>query len=118
MIISKIIKDKNRMFWTKEVNDKISKVNYLALAIDFNMKVDGLYEYDDKQGNIYRISYGHGLSNHLHRLLKFKLQKRFVVIEKDDDMLTIVGHYDEMIIQNNNQMIVDLQNTQYINIKV
>ncbi len=46
------------------------------------------------------------------------MQKRFVVIEKDDDMLNIVGHYDEIDLVKNNQVVVDLQTTIFADIKV
>lgn len=110
MIIFLIIRLKNIMFWTKEENDKLSNIMYVALAIDFDMNIEPyLYQYNHIQNDMYRISYSGHSCNSLHRLLKFKLQKRFVVIENDDDMLSIVGHYDDQIALSNNQMIVDLQ---------
>ncbi len=108
------------MFWSAEENAKIAKLEYVALAVDFNMNVEKyLYEYDYHQSNMYRISYNpKESSNRLHRLLKFQVQKRFVVIEKDDDMLNIVGHYDEIDLVKNNQVVVDLQTTIFADIKV
>ncbi len=35
------------MFWSAEENAKIAKLEYVALAVDFNMNVEKyLYEYD------------------------------------------------------------------------
>lgn len=102
------------MFWTKEINDKVAQYTFVALAIDLNMNIDNhLYAYDGID-HTYRVSYNKESSNQLHLLLKFKIQKRFVVIEKDDDMISIVGHYDEMINEHKNRVIVDLQKTQFV----
>ena len=75
----------------------VHHLEYVALAVDFKMKVDDyLYEYDNQVGHMYKVSYNKNMSNELHRLLKFKYQKRYVLIENDNDELKIVGHYDDM----------------------
>lgn len=97
------------MFWSEEENIKISQVEYVALSSNFNGVFEPyLYEYDNNVGHMYKVSYTPGnLSNHLHRYLKFKLQKRFVVV---DETLNIIGHYDSQIVHvDDNMKIIDLQ---------
>lgn len=97
------------MFWTKEINDKVATIDYFAIAITFSMIVEPyLYEYNNDIGHMYKVSYNKENVNQLHRLLKFKVQKRFVVIDKEDDQYTIVGHYDKIDIADN-RIVVDLQ---------
>ena len=112
------MKDKNHNINNNVHNNKlitfdeiIRKMNceYVALAIDFKMNIDPyLYEYDHRAGHMFRIIYTNQC-NLLHRWLKFKYVKRYIAIMNDDDMLSIVGHYDDINdISYDNVIIVDL----------
>ncbi len=98
------------MFWSEVENIKISKVEYVALSSTFNGEIEPyLYEYDNDIGHLYKVSYSSNKqSNDLHRLLKFKLQKRYVAIDQD---LCIIGHYDYSI-NIDNITVIDLKEKQ------
>jgi hypothetical protein len=87
--------------WTSSDILLSQKVNYFSLAVTIckNMEVEQyIYEYNTERSHMYKISYPNNSKiNTLHTLLKFKLNKKYIVICNNKDYISIIAQHNKKI---------------------